>query len=113
MADTNYFSGIIKILENPKQIIINRSKTSTTTFRAELSQIRKSKVVSLIFWGTLANEVKAYYQVNDYLLINGYISVKNEKHRNLTTKNSKQVTITVLKVYPFFCKPNLIPNKIT
>jgi len=104
MGDTNYFSGIVKILENPVQNFINE-KTLKTTFRVEISQIRKNKIVSIIFWGNLAREVKNYYQVNDYILIEGYIAIQ-KKDSNLANQNSQNIVITVLKVYPFLLESN-------
>ena len=104
MGDTNYFSGIVKILENPTSKFINK-KTLTTTFRVEIPQIRQNKIVSLVFWGNLANEVKNYYQINDYILIEGYTSIKNKNAPSLN-KNSKKIVITVLKVHPFLLKAN-------
>ena len=102
MGDTNYFSGMVKILENPVQSFIN-DKTLTTTFRVEIPQIRKNRIVSLVFWGNLANDVKNYYQVNAYILIEGYLSIE-KKQSNLLNKTPKKIIITVLKVYPFLLK---------
>ena len=63
MGDTNYFSGVAKVLETPIQSFIN-DKTLKTTFRVEIPQIRKNKIVSLVFWGNLASDVKNYYKIN-------------------------------------------------
>ena len=104
MGDTNYFSGIVKILENPISNFFN-DKSLTTTFRVEIPQIRQNKIVSLVFWGKLANEVKNYYQVNDYILVEGYTSIE-KKSSDLSNKNPRKIIITVLKVYPFLLKSN-------
>jgi single-stranded DNA-binding protein len=111
MGDTNYFSGIVKVLENPTQTFFS-DKISVTKFRVEIPQIRKNKIITLVFWGNLAREVQNYYQINDYILIEGYLSIRNKKNLNLITKNSKQVTITVLKVYPFLLKSNRGISKV-
>ena len=103
MGNINYFSGIVKVLETPIQTFFN-NKTPVTTFRVEISQTRNNRIISLVFWGNLAREVKNYYQINDYILIEGYTSIRN--------KNSKKVTITVLKVYPFLLKTNRTSSKI-
>jgi len=105
MGDINYFSGIVKILENPIKIFLN-NKISITKFRVEIPQKRKNKILTLIFWGTLVDEVKLYYQVNDYILIEGFISIQKKKNQKLRTKNSKQIIVTVAKVYPFLLKSN-------
>jgi len=102
MTDTNYIGGIVKIIETPKQKVIS-DNTISTKFRAQLPQFRNTTLVTLVFWGNLARDVKAYYKVNDYILIEGYISLRNndQQSTNLITKTSKKVEITVLKVYPF------------
>ena len=106
MGDTNYFSGIIKVLENPTQTFFN-DKIAVTTIRGELPQIRNNRIIFLVFWGNLASEIKNYYQINDYILIEGYLSMRNKKNIN-----SKKVTITVLKVYPFLLKSNRSISKV-
>lgn len=110
MGQTNYFSGIVKILENPKEKRLSQ-KISVTTFRAELPQFRKNRLISLMFWGNLGREINNYYQVNDYILIEGYVSIRNNDKKNLILKQSKKITITVLKVYPFLLQSNRIINK--
>ena len=110
MGQTNYFSGIVKILENPKEKQLSQ-KISVTTFRAELPQLRKNRLISLMFWGNLGREINNYYQVNDYILIEGYVSIRNNDKKNLILKQSKKITITVLKVYPFLLQSNRIINK--
>jgi single-stranded DNA-binding protein len=98
MADTNYIGSIVKIVETPKQRILTNN-ISMTRFRVQLPQIRKNKIVNLVVWGNLANEVVNYYKINDYILIEGYLAL-----------NKKQVLprveITVLKVYPFLLSFN-------
>ena len=102
MVDTNYIGSIVKILENPIQKIFNNN-VSRTEFRVQLPQIRNSRIINLVLWGKLARDVGAYYQINDYIMVEGYLSLRNKTkvNTNLTKQNSKKVQITVLKVYPF------------
>ena len=95
MGDTNYFSGTIKILENPIQRLIKK-KTLITIVQVEVFQTRQNKCILLIFWGNLANEIKASYQKNDYLLIEGYTAIKK------TNLKLNKIIVTVLKASPFF-----------
>ena len=111
MTDTNYFSGIVKILETPKQYLIN-DRTQVTRFRVELSQKRKNTIVYLIFWGNLAHEVKKFYKVNDYILIEGYTSLRPNKFRQINSKNEKQVFISVIRIYPILLNANKASTKI-
>jgi hypothetical protein len=104
MGNINYFSGIVKVLETPIQTFFN-NKMPVTTFRVEIPQTRNNRIISLVFWGNLAREVKNYYQINDYILIEGYTSIE-KKHSELVNKKPRKITITVLKVYPFLLKSN-------
>jgi hypothetical protein len=103
MANTNYFSGIVKILENPKQSIIN-NQTPVIQFRVEVPQKRKSSIVSLLIWGKLGSEVKKFYKVNDYVLIEGYTSLRPKLNQtsslSISSNRPKQVFITVKQIYP-------------
>ena len=99
MGNTNYFSGILQILDNPKESLLNK-QIPVITFRSKLPQIRENQIVSLVFWGNLAVEVKKYYQVTDYILVEGYLSLRPKKDHLV----SKELTITGLKVYPFLLK---------
>ena len=78
MNDTNYISGIIKILESPKQKIL-KNNILVTQFRAQIPQFRNTRMITLTFWGNLARDVATYYKVNDYLIIEGYLSLRDKK----------------------------------
>lgn len=98
MNDINYFSGIVKLLENPTQsFLINNNLM--IKFRAQLPQTRKTKIVNLIFWGNLASDVANYYKINDYIIIEGYLGLPSKL-------NSKRIEITVFKTYPFVLDSN-------
>jgi single-stranded DNA-binding protein len=88
-------------LETPKQKICN-TNIPVTQFRVQFPQVRNNTVIHLTFWGNLARDVANYYKINDYILIEGYISIRNKKALNKIISKSKKVEITVLKVYPFF-----------
>ena len=100
MVDTNYVASIVKILENPKQTVV-KDKITTTEFRVQLPQARNTRIVNLVFWGNLARDVANYYQVNDYIMVEGYLSLRTKLTTNLTKQNLKKVQITAWKVYPF------------
>ena len=112
MSDMNYIGAIVKILETPKQKFIN-SNTLVIEFRVQLPQIRNSRIVKLVVWGNLARAVLNYYTINDYILIEGYTSLRNDKNSNLSNKPLKKITITVLKVYPFLLNYNRSINKFS
>ena len=99
MGDTNLVGGIVKILETPKQMNFNPN-IQVTKFRVQFPQVRQTSLVHLTFWGNLAIDTANYYKVNDYILIEGYISVRDRKQLNNVISKSKKVEITVLKIYP-------------
>jgi single-stranded DNA-binding protein len=101
MGDTNIVGGIVKILETPKQKILNLN-IPVTKFRVQFPQFRNTSIVHLTFWGNLARDVANSYQINDYILIEGYISLRNQRISDKGISKSKKVEITVLKVYPFY-----------
>ena len=100
MNDTNYIGGVVRILERPKQKML-KNNILLTKFRAQIPQLRDTRVVSLTFWGNLAHDIPTYYKMNDYLIIEGYLSLRNNKSFNLMIQKSKKIEITVLRVYPF------------
>ena len=112
MSDMNSIGAIVKILETPKQKFIN-SNTLVIQFRAQLPQIREIRIVRLMVWGNLAHAVLNYYKINDYILIEGYTSLRNDRNPNLNNKPLKKITITVLKVYPFLLSYNRSMNKFS
>ena len=101
MSDTNYIGTVIKILEKPKQKVL-KNNILVTKFRAQIPQLRNTRIVTLSFWGNLARDVKTYYKINDYLIVEGYLSLRDKKNSNSNSLKSKKIEITVLKVYPFF-----------
>ena len=100
MANINYVSGIVKILEDPVQTILVNN-ISVTKFRVQFPQVRKNIIINLVFWGNLGRDVANCYKINDYILIDGYLSLRDKKISNLMSKNLKTVEVTVRKVYPF------------
>ena len=100
MGGTNYIGGIIKILEKPKLENLTNN-VFVTKFRAQFPQRRNPRMVTVTVWGNLARDVTTYSQKNDYLLIEGYLSVRNITPLSLPPSKSKRIEITVFKFYPF------------
>ena len=97
MGNISFISGIVKILESPKQKSFD-GNILITQFRVQFPQVRNKLVVTLTFWSNLAADVANYYKVTDYILIEGYFSTQTD---NLNFSTLKKFNITVLKVYPF------------
>ena len=99
--------AIVKILESPKNKTI-KNNISITKFRAQLPQIRQTRVVDIVIWGNLANDVAKYYNTNDYILVEGYLSLKKLVSPKSKRKILKRARFTVIKAYPFILNSNQI-----
>ena len=106
MSDTNHMGAIVKILESPKNKTI-KNNISITKFRAQLPQIRQTRVVDIVIWGNLANDVAKYYNTNDYILVEGYLSLRKLVSSKSNRKILKRARFTVIKAYPFILGSNL------
>lgn len=109
MSDINFIGGIVKIVEAPKQIVVQKGLI-LTKFRAQFPQVRRNGIVHLIFWSNLAKDVTKYYRVNDYILIEGYLSIENDKNLIQINSKLKKITVTVFKIYPIFLNYNTTKN---
>jgi len=98
MGDTNYVGSVVKILEKPVQTVIN-DKIVRTDFRVQLPQVRNIHISHLVFWGNLARDILNNYQVNDYIMVEGYLSFPNKTDNKFAKRQLKKAQITVLKVY--------------
>jgi hypothetical protein len=105
MSDTNVISGIVKILENPRQTLINKI-IPVIEFRVQFPQTNNNQIIDLIFWGKLGKDVIDYYKINDYIIIEGYLSIQN----NELFQKPQRIKITVLKIYPLLLSSADIVN---
>ena len=99
MPDTNFIASIVKILEPPNQKIL-ADNLLITSFRVQFPQVRENSIVSLKFLGNIGKDIIRYYKVNDYILIEGYLKLNNQKLSNISNQKEEQIEITVLRIYP-------------
>ena len=72
----NYVTFIVKIIGKPKQSSFE-NKIFVTEIVVKLCQIKKNKfeiTLQVSIWGNLSYDMMKYYQINDYIIIEGYIS---------------------------------------
>jgi len=99
----NYVSFIVKLIGKPEQSFFE-DNISVTEIIAKLSQTRKNNsdiTVQLSVWGNLAYDIIQYYKINDYIIIEGYISLTDLFSEPENSSKDKQVEISVFKIYPF------------
>jgi len=98
MGDINYVGSVVKILEKPVQTIIS-DRIVRTDFRVQLVQVRNIQIAHLVFWGNLALDIINKYEINDYIMIEGYLSLPTKTNDKSVKRQLKKAQITVLKVY--------------
>ena len=99
MSDTNYLGSVVKILEKPFQTIID-DKVFKTECRAQLAQNRNTSIINLVFWGNSAGDAVNSYKINDYIMIEGYVSLRNKRTDKLVKRSLKKIEVAVLKASP-------------
>lgn len=96
----NYSCFIVKIVNEPISSQF-KNNISLVEMLVKFSTVRKVKAIEtlrVLVWGNLAEDIIKYYQVNDYIIIEGYV-------RNFSDTGIKdQVEVSVKKVYPFLLK---------
>jgi len=99
----NYSNFIVKIVEEPTRENL-KSDIPVTDMLVKFSQIREKKsfqTFRVFVWGNLAEDVVEYYHIDDYIIIEGYISLNRNFSENLVSRMNTQVQISVRKIYPF------------
>jgi single-stranded DNA-binding protein len=99
---TNHIVSIVKLLENPRKKILKKN-ISVARFRVQLPQSKKERIINLTVWGKLANDIEKYYRTNDYIIVEGFISIKTS---DFNRSRFKIVEITVSKIYPYLLNYN-------
>ena len=102
----NYVIFTVKVIKNSGQSFFSDG-TSLTELTVQLPQIRKNNskiILQVSIWGKLSYDVAKYYQPEDYIIIEGYISIRNINTERIVNLLDKQVEISVFKLYPLLLK---------
>jgi len=100
----NYNFFLVKIISKPEQSFFKEEKALTEVIVKYIPVSKKIDSVNtfnLSIWGTLSYDIVKYYNVNDYILIEGFISIRDNNLKNKSFIKDKQIDLSVLKVYPF------------
>lgn len=94
----NVVNSIIRILEiSPIKLYNN---VTIIKLRAQLPCIRNKVqlpiIIECFILGDLAYDLNNYYRINDYILVEGYLSTFSENSRNLIS-----IKLNITKLYPF------------
>jgi len=103
----NYSILAVKVIKNSGQSFFANG-TSLTELIVQLPQVRKNNIkviLNVSVWGKLSYDVAKYYQPDDYIIMEGYISIRNRNTDSRVNLLSKQVEVSVFKLYPLLLKP--------
>ena len=96
----NYSSFIVKFLNKP-QYTLCEQRIPHTEALGKFYQFRKNSqsICKLSVWGRAAYEILKYSKTNDYLIVEGYLSLSKStfKKSDITTT----IEISIFNVYPF------------
>ena len=102
----NYVILAVKIIKNSGQSFL-ADGVSLTELTVQLPQVQKNHtklILQVSIWGKLSYDVAKYYQPEDYIIIEGYISIRNINTYNAVNLLDKQIEISVFKLYPLLLK---------
>lgn len=102
----NYSILAVKVIKNSGQSFF-ADGTSLTELTVQLPQVRKNNIKVILHvsvWGKLSYDVAKYYQPDDYIIMEGYISIRNINTDRVVNLLDKQVEISVFKLYPLLLK---------
>ena len=102
----NYIIFAAKVIKNSGQSFF-ADGTSLTELIVQLPQVRKNNIkviLNVSVWGKLSYDVAKYYQPDDYIIMEGYISIRNINTDRVVNLLGKQVEISVFKLYPLLLK---------
>ena len=100
----NYSFFLVKIISKPEQSFFKEEKAIAEVIVKYIPVSKKFNSVdtfNISVWGTLSYDIVKYYNINDYILVEGFISIRNNNLKNKIYIKNKQIDLSVLKVYPF------------
>jgi hypothetical protein len=68
------------------------------------TKLNSNDVIHLSIWDNLSSDTVKYYKVNEYIIIEGYISIRENLFNLSNYSNSNQISISVTNLYPIFQK---------
>lgn len=99
----NYCNLIVKIIEEPIEHSLKES-IQVTEIVVKFPQIRNQKIlkhIRVLIWNNLGEDTIKYLKKNDYIIIEGYISLQGDSFQNTSFSRDNQVQISTRKIYPF------------
>jgi len=99
----NYVSFIAKILEKPRQIKFN-DEICVNKFIAEFPNVDVTNfepMVQVAIWDLDPENSSQYLFIGNYIIIEGYISIRETIFNEKNSFSKKHIEVSVTKVSPF------------
>lgn len=100
----NYTNFIVKIVGKPKHNFFSKN-IYLTEMLVKYVPIRKRNIntkdiFQISVWNKFSYDNTKMYQLNDYVIVEGYISLRPSKLNASNFENDKQIEISILKLHP-------------
>ena len=107
----NYTHFIVKIINKPEQSSF-KNGILLTEFIGKFYQFRNvtslDKLCKISIWGKSGSSFIKYYKKNDFVIIEGYLSLRKSEFDNLSL--TTDIEVSVYKFYPLSLKNNFFVN---
>jgi len=103
----NFSAFIIKIIDQPEQSFFKEGIAVTeirVKFTGNKITINSNNTFNISIWVKSSFDITKNkdYKINDYFIIEGYISLRDNHSNIKTDSRSKHIEVSVLKIYPLF-----------
>lgn len=101
----NYASFIVKIVKDPEQSLF-KNNTVVTKMVVKFVPTRKKNsdiedTFQISIWEDLSNGTTKYYQLNDYIFVEGYVSLRSSFYEFIQYPQlDKRIELSVFRHYP-------------
>ena len=103
----NYSTFIIKLIEDPEQSSFENNIIVTEVVAQFATKYKKTipnkNTLRISAWGDLSDNLMKHFRKNDFLVVEGIISLRDNYYFNTTQQGQKKIVeITITSLYPYF-----------
>ena len=95
----NYINIIVRIVELPVYYYFNNSLLllKIRVKFAQHSRTNSNSILTILIWDNILENIRKYYCLNRYLLIEGYLRLANIQHQN-SIKSDLMFEISIFRI---------------
>nr|YP_011005123.1 hypothetical protein V2471_pgp011 [Analipus japonicus]WAM61986.1 hypothetical protein [Analipus japonicus] len=92
----NHALLVVKVVQNPIHFVYDEYQTIELKVEFPVPRQKNSKnELTVVLWGGYRDDFLKYYKVQDYLIVEGIITIKSHKNEE------NEIKIVGKKLYPF------------